>query len=44
MNYAVANRIYVKPDFTEEFEERFRNRVGQLEQQPGFVLMDVLKP
>jgi heme-degrading monooxygenase HmoA len=44
MRYAVANRIYVKPEYTEEFEERFRNRVGQLEQQPGFVLMDVLKP
>jgi heme-degrading monooxygenase HmoA len=44
MDYAVANRIYVKPEFSEEFEEKFRNRVVQLEQQPGFVLMQVLKP
>jgi heme-degrading monooxygenase HmoA len=44
MNYVVANRVYVKPEYTEEFEERFRNRVGQIEQQSGFVLMEILKP
>jgi heme-degrading monooxygenase HmoA len=44
MNYVVANRVFVKQQYTEEFEQRFRNRAGQINQQPGFVLMEVLKP
>jgi heme-degrading monooxygenase HmoA len=44
MSYVVANRIYVKREYAEEFEERFRNRVGQIDQQSGFVLMEILKP
>lgn len=44
MNYVVANRVYVKQEYTHEFEARFRNRVGEIEQQPGFVLMEILKP
>lgn len=44
MSYIVANRVFVKKQYTQEFEQRFRNRAGQINQQPGFVLMEVLKP
>jgi heme-degrading monooxygenase HmoA len=44
MTYVVANRVFVKPEYADEFEQRFNNRVGQIDQQPGFVLMEVLKP
>ena len=44
MSYVVANRVFVKPAYTQEFEQRFENRSGQINQQPGFVLMEVLKP
>lgn len=44
MNYVVANRVFVKPEYHEEFENRFRNRAGQIKRQPGFVRMEVLKP
>ncbi|MHB0887860.1 antibiotic biosynthesis monooxygenase family protein [Acidithiobacillus sp.] len=44
MHYVVANRIPVLPEFREQFEERFRNRVGQAEKQPGFVRMEILRP
>ena len=44
MSYVVANRVFVKQQYTEEFEQRFKNRTGQINQQPGFVLMEVLKP
>ena len=42
--YVVANRVWVKTDFYEEFENRFRNRAGQIEKQAGFVRMQILKP
>lgn len=44
MSYVVANRVFVKQQYSGEFEQRFRNRAGQINQQPGFVLMEVLKP
>jgi heme-degrading monooxygenase HmoA len=44
MSYVVANRVFVKKQYNEEFEQRFSNRSGQINQQPGFVLMEVLKP
>ena len=44
MSYVVANRVFVKQEYAEEFEQRFKNRAGQINQQPGFVLMEVLKP
>ena len=44
MQYVVANRVFVKPEFHEEFETRFRNRAGQINKQPGFVQMQILKP
>jgi heme-degrading monooxygenase HmoA len=44
MSYVVANRVFVKQRYIQEFEQRFRDRSGQINQQPGFVLMEVLKP
>lgn len=44
MAYVVANRVYVNPGFEEEFETRFKNRAGEIDKQPGFVSMEVLKP
>ncbi len=44
MDYVVANRVFVKPEFTEEFEQRFEKRAGQINQQPGFKHMQILQP
>ncbi|HYQ72841.1 MAG TPA: antibiotic biosynthesis monooxygenase, partial [Gammaproteobacteria bacterium] len=42
--YIVTNRVPVAEGFETLFEERFRNRAGQIDKQPGFVRMQVLKP
>ncbi len=42
--YIVTNRIPVAADYRDMFEERFRNRAGQIDKQPGFVRMQVLRP
>lgn len=42
--YSVANRVWVKPEWFDEFENRFRNRAGQIDKQPGFIRMQILKP
>lgn len=42
--FIVANRIPVAQDWQDEFEKRFRQRAGQIDQQPGFVSMQILKP
>lgn len=42
--YVVANRVPVAAGWEMEFEQRFRNRAGQIDRQPGFVRMEVLKP
>jgi heme-degrading monooxygenase HmoA len=42
--YVVTNRVPVAEGFEEMFEERFRKRAGQVEKQPGFVRMNILKP
>ncbi|MGQ7245713.1 antibiotic biosynthesis monooxygenase family protein [Halomonas sp. V046] len=44
MGFIVNNRIYVNPGFEDEFEARFRARAGQIDKQPGFVAMRVLRP
>ncbi|MDZ7703399.1 MAG: antibiotic biosynthesis monooxygenase [Trueperaceae bacterium] len=41
---SVANRIYVSPDYTEAFEARFRDRAGLVDQMPGFMFNQVLRP
>ncbi|TVQ90827.1 MAG: antibiotic biosynthesis monooxygenase [Chromatiaceae bacterium] len=42
--YVVTNRVPVAPEWQAAFEERFRQRAGQVELQPGFVRMAVLRP
>ena len=44
MSYVVANRVFVKQEYRQEFEQRFKDRAGQIDKQPGFVRMEVLKP
>jgi len=41
---AVANRIYVTPEYAEQFEERFRNRAHLVDGMPGFISNKVLRP
>jgi heme-degrading monooxygenase HmoA len=42
--FIVANRIPVAEEYKEMFENRFRARSGQIDKQPGFVRMQILKP
>jgi heme oxygenase (mycobilin-producing) len=42
--YIVASRVPVALPWCEPFEERFRTRAGQLDQRPGFVRLQVLRP
>jgi heme-degrading monooxygenase HmoA len=42
--YIVTNRVPVAEGFVEMFEQRFRERAGQIDKQPGFVQMQVLRP
>nr|WP_297458189.1 antibiotic biosynthesis monooxygenase family protein [uncultured Halomonas sp.] len=42
--FIVNNRIYVNPGFEEAFEARFKIRAGEIDKQPGFVAMRVLRP
>ncbi len=41
---AVANRIFVAPEYAEAFEERFRTRAGLVDGMPGFISNQVLRP
>jgi heme-degrading monooxygenase HmoA len=40
----VANRIFVAPDYSEQFEEAFRHRAGLVDSMPGFISNQVLRP
>lgn len=40
----VANRIYVKQEYAEAFEQRFRERAGLVDKMPGFISNYVLRP
>ena len=42
--YIVANRVPVAEGWEEQFEERFQKRAGQVDKQPGFVRMQILRP
>ena len=42
--FIVANRIPIAQDWQGEFENRFRKRAGEIDKQPGFVSMQILKP
>lgn len=40
----VANRIFVNPDYAEQFEEAFRKRAGLVDGMHGFISNQVLRP
>ena len=42
--YVVMNRVMVKDDWRAELIQRFTNRKGKIDVQPGFVRMQVLEP
>lgn len=42
--WVVSNRVFVKDSFAEQFEQRFRTRAAQIDKQPGFIDMMVMKP
>ncbi|MBN2679449.1 antibiotic biosynthesis monooxygenase family protein [Acidithiobacillus montserratensis] len=44
MQYVVANRVPVKAEYRAEFEARFQKRAGEVDKQPGFVRMEILRP
>ena len=42
--FVVMNRIPVNPDYAGQFEERFKNRAGEVDKMQGFVRNQVLRP
>lgn len=42
--FVVTNRVYVHSDWHQEFENRFQKRSGQIDKQPGFKHMQILRP
>ena len=42
--FVVANRVPVASGWEDTFEERFRQRAGQIDKQPGFLRMQILQP
>lgn len=42
--FIVNNRVFVNPGYEEEFEARFKARAGEIDKQPGFIAMRVLRP
>lgn len=40
----VANRIFVNPEYAQQFEERFAQRAHLVDEQPGFQANLVLRP
>ena len=39
-----VNRIFVHPQHHGEFEERLQSRLGMVENAPGFVRLEILRP
>ena len=40
----VANRIFVAPEYHDQFEARFRDRARLVDGRPGFIANHVLRP
>lgn len=40
----VANRVTVAKGFEQEFEKRFEKRLGAVDQMPGFIRHEILRP
>lgn len=41
--YIVHNRITIKPEFAAEFEQRFAEREGRVDEMDGFISFKILK-
>lgn len=44
MTFIVNNRVFVKPGHEGTFEVHFRARAVEIDKQPGFLAMRVLRP
>jgi heme-degrading monooxygenase HmoA len=42
--FVAMNRFLVNPEYSEQFEARIRNRPRQVEKQPGFIRVQLLRP
>jgi heme-degrading monooxygenase HmoA len=42
--FVVMNRFFVKPEYAAQFEARIQNRPRLVEQQPGFIRVQLLQP
>lgn len=42
--FVVMNRIQVNPEYAGAFEDRFRQRAGEVDRMPGFLRNIVLRP
>jgi len=42
--FVVTNRVPVESGWREKFEDRFRQRAGQVDKQPGFLRMEIMRP
>jgi heme-degrading monooxygenase HmoA len=42
--FTTANRIFVDPQFAEQFEANFRQRAGLVDRMPGFIRNLLLRP
>jgi heme oxygenase (mycobilin-producing) len=40
----VSNRLQVAPGREKDFEERFEGRAGLVENMPGFIRLEILRP
>jgi heme-degrading monooxygenase HmoA len=40
----VMNRIFVKPEYAQQFEQNFANRAGLVDSMPGFIANQILRP
>jgi heme-degrading monooxygenase HmoA len=42
--FVVMNRIPVNAEYAQQFEDRFRNRAGEVDKMKGFIRNQVLRP
>ncbi len=42
--FVTMNRFTINPDHWDDFEERFRQRAGLVDNEPGFIRNAVLRP
>jgi len=42
--YVVTNRVPVTENYKTEFENRFKDRAGKINQLAGFIRMEVMRP